>query len=123
MSQSKLKICILGPAHPYRGGIAAFNERLAKSLIQYGHEVIIVSFSLQYPSIFFPGKTQYASDPPPNDINILRKVNTINPLNWFKTGRWIRNQDFDLILSRFWLPVVCYSLGVIIKKAIKQTKR
>ena len=52
------KIKIIGPAHPYRGGIAAFNEKLAYELIEQGHDVEIETFTLQYPGILFPGKTQ-----------------------------------------------------------------
>ena len=52
------KIIIVGPASPLRGGISDFNEALAKSLIEKGNDVEIVSFSLQYPKILFPGKTQ-----------------------------------------------------------------
>ena len=56
------KIVILGTAYPYRGGIAAFNERLARQFQAEGHEVSIITFSLQYPNFLFPGKTQYTTD-------------------------------------------------------------
>jgi hypothetical protein len=53
-------IVILGPAYPLRGGgMATFNERLAREFIQMGHRVTIYTFSLQYPSFLFPGKSQY----------------------------------------------------------------
>jgi hypothetical protein len=55
-----MKITILGPAHPYRGGIAALNERLARQLVDEGNDVNIVSFNLQYPKFLFPGKTQFS---------------------------------------------------------------
>ncbi|NET37125.1 MAG: glycosyl transferase family 1, partial [Cyanothece sp. SIO1E1] len=64
------KILILSPAHPLRGGIASFSERLAKELQKEGDEVIIYSFSLQYPNFLFPGTTQYSSDPAPEGIQI-----------------------------------------------------
>ena len=58
----KKKVVIIGSAWPLRGGgIATFNERLAKQFIDEGHEVIIYTFSLQYPSFLFPGKSQYAT--------------------------------------------------------------
>ena len=60
-----MKIIILGPAWPYRGGIAAFSERLARQYQQEGHEVELVTFTLQYPKFLFPGKTQYSTDPAP----------------------------------------------------------
>lgn len=59
-----MKIAILGSAHPLRGGLAAFNERLAYQLQQQGHEVVIYSFSLQYPSFLFPAKHSLQMNPP-----------------------------------------------------------
>ena len=44
-----MKIFIMGPAHPYRGGIAALNDRLSQQLIDEGHQVELISFRLQYP--------------------------------------------------------------------------
>ena len=65
-----MKIMILGTAYPYRGGMADFNERLAHQFINEGHEVKIWTFTLQYPSFLFPGKTQYSPDPAPQDLDI-----------------------------------------------------
>ncbi len=64
-----LKIVIIGTAYPFRGGIASFNERLAEELIEMGHEVLIYTFTLQYPNFLFPGKTQYSEDPKPKNLN------------------------------------------------------
>ncbi|HMX40463.1 MAG TPA: glycosyl transferase family 1, partial [Saprospiraceae bacterium] len=60
-----MKIILLSPAHPLRGGIAASSERLMQEMQAAGHEVSIWSFRLQYPAALFPGKTQYTDDPPP----------------------------------------------------------
>ena len=48
-----MKIGILGPAHPYRGGIAAFTERMAQALIVEGYEVVIYTYTLQYPCLLY----------------------------------------------------------------------
>ena len=63
-----MKILIVGTAYPYRGGMAAFNERLAYQFIQEGHEVEIYTFTLQYPSFLFPGKTQYSNGKAPKNL-------------------------------------------------------
>ena len=57
-----MRIVIIGSAYPLRGGLASYNERLANEYINQGNEVIIYTFSLQYPKIFFPGKTQYSNE-------------------------------------------------------------
>lgn len=112
-----MKIVILGPAHPYRGGIAALNDRLAVELIKKGHEVTVFNFSLQYPKFLFPGKTQYTDDPAPRNVTILRKVNAVNPLNWWKVGRELRRLRPELIIVRFWLPFMGPALGTICRIA------
>jgi len=108
-----MKIVITGPAHPYRGGIAAFNDRLAVEFIKEGHDVRIETFTLQYPDFLFPGKTQYSEDNPPAGVNINRSINSINPFNWLKTGSILKNEKPDLVISRFWIPFIGPSLGTI----------
>ena len=73
-----MKIVILGTAYPYRGGLATFNERLARQLQNEGHEVKVYTFTLQYPALLFPGKTQYSQEQPPADLHIVRRVNSCN---------------------------------------------
>lgn len=114
MSLTRKKILILGTAHPYRGGLAAFNERLAQEL-QLTDDVDIWTFTVQYPGFMFPGKTQYATEPPPPNLRIRRIVNSINPLNWWITGRKLRRLAPDLIMVRYWLPFMGPCLGTIIR--------
>lgn len=106
-------IKMIGPAYPYRGGLAAYNERLAREFISLGHTVNIETFSLQYPGILFPGKSQYIDGPAPSGLSIKRTVNSINPLNWIKTGLRIRKERPDLLMIRYWLPFMAPSLGTI----------
>lgn len=111
------KILILSPAHPLRGGIANFSERLAQELQDEGDEVVIYSFSLQYPGFLFPGTTQYSADPPPANIKIETVVNSVNPFNWLKIGQRIKQLRPDLIIVRYWLPFMGPSLGTILRLA------
>jgi len=112
MSTSASKhIVIVGPAHPLRGGIAAFNERLAATLQERGHRVTIYTFSYQYPGFLFPGKTQYSTDPAPENLDIQVKINSINPFNWIKIGREIKKLNPDLLILRFWIPFMAPCLG------------
>lgn len=112
-NNTKRKIIIVGPAYPYRGGIAAFNERLAHEFIAEGHTVELITFTLQYPSFLFPGKTQYSEGPAPADLYIERRINSINPFNWIKVGRLLRRKKADLIVMAFWLPYLAPALGTI----------
>jgi len=117
------KIIILGSAYPLRaGGLSTFNERLAEEFLAQGHEVIIYTFSLQYPRILFPGKTQYAIRPAPENLDIKVKVNSINPINWWLTGRQIRRENADLLVIRYWLPFMAPCLGTIAGMVRKNKK-
>ena len=115
----KLNIVLLGSAHPLRGGLATYNERLAKALQDAGHEVMIYSFSLQYPSFLFPGKSQFSSDTAPQDLKIVTKVNSINPLNWVSVGNELKKLKPDLIIVKFWLPFMGPCFGTILRRAKK----
>lgn len=116
---SKRKIIIIGTAYPYRGGLAAFNERLAKEYIYQGDDVEIFTFKLQYPKLLFPGKSQYSSELPPENLIIKRKLDSINPLNWIKIGKQLKKYNADIVIIKFWLPFMapCFgTIGRIIRK-------
>ncbi len=113
------RIAIIGPAHPLRGGLATFNERLAKQFESEGNHCEIISFSLQYPSFLFPGKTQYTKTPLTEPLTIHSLINSINPLNWLKTGAWLNKQRFDIIVVRFWIPFMGPALGTILRQVKK----
>jgi glycosyltransferase involved in cell wall biosynthesis len=108
-----MKISIIGTAWPYRGGLAAFIERLATQLQNEGHEVKIETFTMQYPGFLFPGKSQFADWPAPPNLNIERTINSINPLNWFKAGRRIRKEMPDMVIFKYWLPLMAPCFGTI----------
>ena len=117
-----MKIIIIGTAYPYRGGLTAFNERLARAYISQGHDVEIYTFTLQYPSFLFPGKTQYSNEPAPEGLKIFRKINAVNPLNWLKTGREIRNKQPNLVIVKYWLPFMAPCFGSILRQVRKNGK-
>lgn len=116
-----LNIVILGPAHPFRGGgITTFNERLANELQTEGHQVLILNFTVQYPGFLFPGKTQFTTEPAPPGINIVRKLHAMNPINWIGTGNFLRRQKPDLILVRYWLPLMAPAFGTVLRRVKKK---
>ena len=102
MSNSK-RILIVGPAHPLRGGLATYNERLAQVLNELGHECHILSFSLQYPSLLFPGKTQLSTDEAPKNLQIFSEINSVNPANWVATGLKYKLAKYDIVIFRYWI--------------------
>lgn len=108
-----MNILIIGPANPYRGGISALNERLAVQLTQEGHKVEIINFKLQYPGFLFPGKTQYSDTLPPKGLVIKRMINSINPFNWIATGLKLKKKKAEMVIVRYWIPLMSPSTGTI----------
>jgi glycosyltransferase involved in cell wall biosynthesis len=112
----KQSIIIIGPAHPLRGGLASFDERLARAFQQAGDDAIIYTFSLQYPNFLFPGTTQYSTEPAPTDIKIKVGINSVYPLNWIQVGNELKNLKPDIIVVRYWLPFMGPCLGTILRR-------
>jgi len=114
-----MKIVIIGPAHPLRGGLASYNERLAKEFSSQGHTTSIYTFSLQYPGFLFPGTTQFSTEPAPSDLDIHVRINSINPLNWIAVGNELKKNKPDIIVVRYWLPFMGPALGTILRRVKK----
>ena len=111
------KVIIIGPAHPLRGGLASFDERLARQFMQQGFDTTIYTFSLQYPDFLFPGTTQYSTEPAPADIDIKVCINSINPLNWINVGLELKKLKPSIIVVRYWLPLMGPCLGTVLRLA------
>lgn len=108
-----MRITLIGPAYPYRGGIASFTERLALAFEQQGATVNICTFTLQYPNFLFPGSTQFSSDAAPAGLAIERCISSVNPLSWWQVGRQLQQQRPDVLVTQFWLPFMAPALGSI----------
>lgn len=114
------KIFIIGPAYPLRGGLATFDELFCRAFKEQGHDCEIISYSLQYPNFLFPGSTQFdTSGNAPKDLTIHTLINSINPLSWIKTARFIKKQKPDFIVFRFWIPFMGPALGSIARMVRK----
>ena len=108
-------IKIIGTAYPFRGGLASYNERLAREFIKFGYKVSIETFTIQYPDFLFPGKTQYSDSLPPEGIEIKRCINSVNPINWLKAGYRIKKEKPDIVIIKYWLPFMAPCFGTIAK--------
>ena len=112
-------VIIIGPAHPLRGGLASYDERLAKAFMDAGYDTTIYTFSYQYPSFLFPGTTQYSTEPAPENISIKVKINSVNPFNWLAVGNELKKLKPDIIVVRYWLPFMGPCLGTILRRVKK----
>ena len=111
-----MKITLVGPFPPYRGGISMFNHSLGLEL-EKNHEIHRVSFSLQYPKSFFPGKSQYFDfEGKPSK----KLINSINPISWRKTARWINKIQPDAVVFQYWMPFFAPGFTSIAKHVKKK---
>ena len=108
-----MKITIVGPAYPLRGGIAHHSALLCRAL-SARHTVNVVTFARQYPGFLFPGKTQ-KEEGTTEEFRVPSTVilDSVNPLNWLSTGRWIRARSPDLLIFNYSLPFFGPCFGVI----------
>ena len=117
-----MKIAILSCFHPFRGGVAQFNASLLGELGQE-HTVKAFNFTVQYPDLLFPGKTQYVTEEDtavPVESEAL--LSTVNPFTWSRTARAIREWGADLLILRFWMSWFAPSLGSVARHVGKDCK-
>jgi len=117
-----MRIIVLGTSWPYRGGLATFNERLARQFVSEGHEVELWTFTLQYPSFLFPGKTQYTSEQAPADLKMRRVLNSCNPFNWLRIGRALRKAAPDMLICCYWMSFFAPAYGLVSRIAKRNGK-
>lgn len=118
------KIVIVGPAYPYRGGQSLVEAHLFDSLERQGYDCTTISFRLLYPTILFPGTTQYDNSTTlfyAHRKKIKRVINSINPISWQKTIRVIKEIDPVITLFVWWTPYLGPAYSWIARGIRKQT--
>ena len=121
--KDKKKVLLLGPAHPFRGGIADTQNYLAQNLNTLGHETHVYTFTAQYPKLLFPGKTQFSEENAPDHLDIKRKIHSFNPFNWIEVARSINRLKPDYVIFRYWTPILAPCWYVIARKINKNIKK
>jgi glycosyltransferase involved in cell wall biosynthesis len=115
-----MKICLIGPIYPLRGGIAHYNAQLGLELMAR-HEVTLISFSRQYPTMLFPGRTQFDHDSPAPGFTTEAMLDSLNPLSWLRVGRRIAAIAPDLVIAHWWNPFFGPCLGTMMRMVKKRS--
>ncbi len=111
-----MKICLIGPAYPLRGGIAHYNTQLAAEFASR-HEVTLISFSRQYPAPLFPGQTQFDPNSKTPGLTAEPLLDSLNPLSWLRAGRRIAELSPDLAVVHWWNPYFGPCIGTTLRIA------
>lgn len=117
-----MKIAVLSPFYPFRGGLAQFSAHLHKRLSEC-NEVVAYTFTTLYPEFLFPGKTQFVSEgDTASVIESKRILSSINPFSYLKTAKEINRFSPDFLIIPYWMPFIAPALGSVCLFLSKKTK-
>jgi glycosyltransferase involved in cell wall biosynthesis len=111
-----MRVVQIGVAHPFRGGIAHYTASLHQALLQGGHSSSVISFSRLYPSILFPGRSQYDNSSNPFPIADRRLLDSLNPLSWRAAATRIAEDAADVAVFQYWHPYFAPAYGAIVSR-------
>ena len=108
-----MRLSVVGPFYPYRGGIAHFGAALVGELRARGHTVDPVTFARQYPDLLFPGTTQFetGAEGQPGEAEPI--LDTVGPRSWRRTAKAITEHRPDAALFQFWTPFLGPAYGSV----------
>ncbi|GAA4449618.1 glycosyltransferase [Phytohabitans houttuyneae] len=88
----------MGPAHPYKGGIAQYTTALAHELTAAGHQVRLESWAHQYPKLLYPGQLTVREPELPPFPGTVRHLSWRRPDSWLACGRRLRGADVVVLV-------------------------
>ncbi len=97
-----MKLVVIGPVYPYRGGIAHYTSQLSRALTENGHETHIFSFRRQYPGWLYPGKSDKEPSQPQLQLEAKYTLDPIYPWTWLNTSKAIAKLNPDAVLIQWW---------------------
>jgi glycosyltransferase involved in cell wall biosynthesis len=108
-----MRITLVGPAYPLRGGIAHHVYWLKRELSSRNHEVQVISFRSLYPRLLFPGTTVFDASRLKLDAGGAAILDSLNPLTWLKAARAIKSFAPDAVVIQWWNPFFAPSMGTL----------
>ncbi len=112
-----MRVALIGPVYPYRGGIAHYTTMLCRALRERGNHVLLVSFKRQYPQWLFPGRSDKDPSKQPLEVEDVQYwIDSLNPFTWLATFWRIRQYRPDVLILQWWttfLSPVWSVLGVL----------
>src|SRR5262245_49885824 len=103
-----MSLTVIGPTHPFRGGIAHYTTLLVRNL-RVSHDVKFFSYSRQYPHWLYPGNTDL--DPSQSLLTLEQpsvRFDALNPLSWWQLAREVGNSNSRLVILQwstvYWTP-------------------
>jgi glycosyltransferase involved in cell wall biosynthesis len=116
-----VRLCVVGPTYPYRGGISHYTTLLVRHLRDAGHETHLYSFTRQYPRWLFPGKTDADPSSQPLRTECEYILDPVNPLTWRRLYRRVRAAAPDMLILQWWVPYWTPCLTAISRSVRRST--
>ncbi|UCF90809.1 MAG: glycosyltransferase [Desulfobacterales bacterium] len=98
-----MKVCLIGPTYPFRGGISHYTTLLCRHL-RKTHDVRFYAFKRQYPQWLFPGETDKD-----NSHRVIKAdgavylLDPLNPLSWWEVFRRAKQLRPDMVILPWWV--------------------
>lgn len=108
-----MRITLVGPAYPLRGGIAHHTYWLRRELAARGHAVQVISFRKLYPRLLFPGTTEMDTSGLRLDAGALAILTALGPLTWLQALRAIREFSPRVVVFQWWQPFFGPLVGML----------
>lgn len=114
-----MRLTIIGPVYPFRGGIAHHTTLLAEAFFETNHQVMLISFKRQYPAWIYPGQTDNDPSLQPLRVDAEYWMDPIYPWTWVNTAKKIIQFKPQAVIipwwTTFWAPAF-YCLGWLLKR-------
>jgi len=118
-----MRISIIGPAYPLRGGIAHHVYWVKKALLSRGHQIQVISFRKLYPALFFPGTSEFDNSRLKLDSGALPILTPLNPISWLRAVNRLKDFSPDLVLIQWWQPFFALVVGALARWCHKNAIR
>lgn len=97
-----MRLALIGPIYPYRGGIAHHTANLCRALQAAGHPVTVLSFRRQYPPWLYPGRDEREPGPKSLEVSPVFLLEAFNPFSWLRTAEHLQRLAPHLVLIQWW---------------------
>jgi len=121
-----VRLAIIGPIHPLRGGIALHTAEMAAAAQARGHQVRVLSYARLYPKLFFPGRSQLDPDPLPAAVAAIERqalLDSCAPWTWARAAAWLAGWSPDLVVPQRWHPFFAPALATVAARTRAQGAR
>ncbi len=104
LEDTLVRISVVGPTYPFRGGIAHYTTLMVRQLRANGYDAPLYSFTRQYPRLLYSGRTDRDPSMSPLRVDCEYILDPIDPITWWRLYRRVRNDRPDILILQWWVP-------------------